>query len=433
MLTWKRLLTTLLPICVLLAITLLPDGMSGPEQSAHAAVAPPTTPICNPNLPANGIVQAPPPAPLTSPYKFDFGPGPVAPGYTQVLQSTAYNTVRGYGFTDTTGLTSVDRGAPDNLRRAFITSNKPFTFNANIPNGNYTVTVTLGDDKGTSATTVKAQFGRVVLNKVTTASGAFTQQAFTVNVITGQLNLQFAWTAPKIDAVEIQKVTAPTIFMAGDSTVCDQPPMADNPYLSYGAWGQMLTLYLKSGIAVADYAAAGRTSISFINEGRLDAILRVIKPEDYLFIQFGHNDEHAGSGSYPFTTYKAALQKYIDGARQHHAIPILVTPVARRSFDSNGKIIDTHGNFPVAMRQLAAADNVPLLDLTALSMSYFQTLGPIGTQSVFLFLKPGQSPDFPNGVSDNTHFSVNGGIQVAQLVAGAIKTQNIQPLASFFK
>jgi lysophospholipase L1-like esterase len=375
----------------------------------------------------------PPLHPPTFPAKFTFGSGPVATGYTPVLATTAYSAALGYGFASTTNLVSVDRGAPDALHRHYITSSKPFLFNMDVPNGNYNVTVIVGDNAATSANTIKAQCGRVVVNKLTTTSGQFSSQTFTVNVADGQLNLQFAWTAPKVEAVEVATApTATTLFLAGDSTLCDQPTQSD-PYISYGGWGQMLSVYFKPGVAIADYAKSGETSISFINEGRLDAILKVIKPGDYLFIQFGHNDEHAGSGSYPFTTYKAALQKYIDGARAHQAIPVLVTPVARRSFDSKGNIVDTHGNYPVAMRQLAAADNVQLIDLTALSMAYFQKLGPVGTQSVFFFLNPGVSPDYPNGVKDNTHFDVSGAILVAGLVTGAIKAQNIQPLASYLK
>jgi lysophospholipase L1-like esterase len=402
------------------------------HQSGQAVAA--TTPNVNgPTCPGITPVTTPIATPKL-PYKFDFGTGPVESGYTKIVPTTAYNATRGYGFADTTGLVAVNRGTPDNLHGDFITSSKPFTFNTDLPNGDYDVTVILGDADGTSATTVKAEFGRIALNKVTTTRGNFVQQTFTVNIADEQLNLQFAWTAAKVDGIEIAKASANTvtIFLAGDSTVCDQPPLSD-PYVSYGGWGQMLTPYFKQGVAIANYAAAGRTSISFINEGRLNDILNVIKPNDFLFIQFGHNDEHAGSGSYPFTTYEAALQKYIDGARAHKAIPILVTPVARRSFDSNGNIVDTHGDYPVAMRQLAAAQHVQLIDLTALSMAYFQSLGPIGTESVFFFIAAGVSPDFPNAVADDTHFQVNGALQVAQLVVGAIKTQNIQPLASYLQ
>jgi fibronectin type 3 domain-containing protein len=401
------------------------------HQRAQVLAAPSATNVNGPTCPGITPVTKPIATPKL-PYKFDFGTGPVATGYTKILPTTAYSSTRGYGFASTSGLSAINRGKPDSLHEDFITSSKPFTFNTDLPNGDYDVTVIMGDAAGTSANTVKAEFGRIALNKVTTAAGQFTQRTFTVNVADEQLNLQFAWTAPKIDGIEIAKASANTvtIFLAGDSTVCDQPPLSD-PYVSYGAWGQMLTSYFQPGVAIANYAAAGRTSISFINEGRLNDILNVIKPNDFLFIQFGHNDEHAGSGSYPFTTYEAALQKYIDGARAHKAIPVLVTPVARRSFDSNGNIVDTHGNYPVAMRQLAAAQHVQLIDLTALSMTYFQSLGPVGTESIFFFIKAGVSPDFPNAVSDNTHFQVNGALQVAKLVTGAIKTQNIQPLASY--
>lgn len=424
----KHIAFSFLLVLVVLAV-FIPNVI---RQSEHALAAPAalTANTNLPNCPGITPVTKPIAAPKL-PYKFDFGTGPVAAGYTKIAPTTAYSATRGYGFASTTGLVAVNRGAPDALHEDFITSSKPFTFNTDLPNGNYDVTIILGDNAGTSATTVKAEFGRITLNKVTTAAGQFMQQTFTVNVADEQLNLQFAWTAPKIDGIEIAKASASTvtIFLAGDSTVCDQPPLSD-PYVSYGGWGQMLTHYFKPGVAIANYAAAGRTSISFISEGRLNDILNVIKPNDFLFIQFGHNDEHAGSGSSPFTTYKAALQKYIDGARTHGAIPILVTPVARRAFDSSGNIIDTHGNYPVAMRQLAAADHVQLIDLTALSMTYFQSLGPVGTESIFFFLAAGVSPDFPDAVADNTHFQVNGAIQVAKLVVGAIRTQNIQPLAS---
>lgn len=418
-----------IPLLGLLAVVLafIPVTTS---QGGHASAAPAATNANQPNC--SGITPASSGANPTLPYKFDFGSGVAAAGYTKVLPATAYSAARGYGFASTTNLVAVNRGAPDTYHGDFITSSKPFTFNTDLPNGNYNVTVSLGDNAASSAATVKAEFGRLMMNKVTTAAGHFVTQTFTVNVADGQLNLQFTWTSPKVDGLEIAKASGVTVYMAGDSTVCDQPPLSD-PYISYGGWGQALPLYLKPGVAVANYAASGRTSISFIHQNKLNDILKVIQPNDYLFIQFGHNDEHSGSGSSPFTTYKAALQQYIDGARAHKAIPILVTPVARRSFDSQGNIVDTHGNYPVAMRQLAAADNVQLIDLTALSMAYFQKAGPTGTKSLFFFLNAGVSPDFPNGVADNTHFQVNGAIQVANLVAGAIKAQNIQPLASYLQ
>jgi lysophospholipase L1-like esterase len=399
-------------------------------QGRHASAAPAATNVNQPSC--TGITPASSGANPTLPYKFDFGSGAAAAGYTKVLPTTAYSAARGYGFASTANLVAVSRGAPDTYHGDFITSSKPFTFNTNLPDGNYNVTVSLGDNSGSSATVVKAEYGRLMMNKITTTAGHFVTQTFTVNVADGQLNLQFTWTNPKVDGLEIAKANAVTVYLAGDSTVCDQPPMSD-PYISYAGWGQALPLYLKQGVAVANYAAAGRTSISFIHQGKLNDILKVIKPNDYLFIQFGHNDEHSGSGSSPFTTYKAALQQYIDGALAHKAIPVLVTPVARRSFDSAGNIVDTHGNYPVAMRQLAAADHVQLIDLTALSMADLQKYGPTGSKSLLFFLNAGVSPDFPNGVSDNTHYQVNGAIEMARLVAGAIKSQNIQPLASYLQ
>jgi lysophospholipase L1-like esterase len=417
-----------IPFLVLLAVVIafIPVITAQGKRASAAPAANVNGPTCT------GITPASSGANPTLPYRFDFGSGAAAAGYTKILPTTAYSAARGYGFASTANLVAVSRGGPDTLHGDFITSSKPFTFNTNLPDGNYNVTVYMGDNAGTSANTVKAEYGRMVINKVTTTAGKFVTKTFSVNVADGQLNLQFTWNSPKIDGIEIAKAHVVTIYLAGDSTVCDQPPLS-YPYVSYGGWGQGLPLYFKPGVSIANYAAAGRTSISFIHQGKLNDILKVIQPNDYLFIQFGHNDEHAGSGSSPFTTYEAALQQYIDGAHAHNAIPVLVTPVARRSFDSSGKIVDTHGNYPVAMRQLAAKDKVQLIDLTALSMAYFQTLGPTGTKSVFGYFTAGESPDFPSAASDNTHFQISGAIQVANLVAGAIKSQNIQPLASYLQ
>jgi len=382
-------------------------------------------------------------------YKFDFGSGPVESSYTPVLPGTAYNASRGYGFASTTGLTASDRGAPDTLRRDFITSSSRFTFNVDVPNGNYNVTVTMGDHIATSATTIKAGYGRIVVDKLTTAAGQFARRTFTVNVRDGQLTLEFSWTAPKINAVQIEEANAVTLFLAGDSTVCDQFPMSD-PYIGYGGWGQMLTLYFNPGVAIANYANSGESTVSFWNEFYL-GMRDHIKANDYVFVQFGHNDEK----SVDIPTYRQYLKMYIDDVRQRKAIPVLITSVARRKFDDNGKLVDTHndypavmglaftdpngnpvdthGDYPAAMRQVAVEQNVALIDLTARSMAYFQSLGIEGTKSVFFFLDPQVSPDYPDGVEDNSHFSVSGAIQVARLVVEEIREKNIQPLASYLK
>ena len=380
-------------------------------------------------------------------YKFGFGSGPVEPGYTPVLPSTAYSSSRGYGFASPTGLASYDRGAPDALRRDLITNSSRFTFKVDVPNGNYNVTVTLGDHIATSATTIKAGDGRIVVDKLITAAGQFAQRAFTVNVRDGQLNLEFSWIAPKINAVQIEMVDAVTIFLAGDSTVCDQPPMSD-PYIGYGVWGQMLTLYFNPRVAIANYANSGESTVSFWNKF-YPGMRNHIQADDYVFIQFGHNDEKGVD----IPTFRRYLKMYIDDARQRKAIPVLITPVARRNFDSSGHLVDTHqdypavmglvftdpdgnpvdthGDYPAAMRQVAVEQNVALIDLTAKSMAYFQSLGVEGTKSIFFFLDPQVSPDYPEGVEDNSHFSVSGAIQVAWLVAEGIRERNIQPLASY--
>ena len=152
----------------------------------------------------------------------------------------------------------------------------------------------------------------------------------------------------------------PTVFIAGDSTVTDQPR---EPTTS---WGQMLPVFFKPDVAIANHAESGETLKSFITGLRLDKILSQIRKGDYLFMQFGHNDQKENwPQTYvePFTTYKQYLKVFIAEARRRGAIPVLVTPMQRRNFDGAGRIRNTLGDFPEAVRQTAAEEHVALIDL----------------------------------------------------------------------
>ncbi len=215
-----------------------------------------------------------------------------------------------------------------------------------------------------------------------------------------------------------------TVYLAGDSTVSnytsDLAPRA--------GWGQVVGEMFDGQVVVSNHAKPGRSSKSFIDEGRLDAILSQIKQGDYLFIQFGHNDEKIKYPSLytdPSTTYKSYLKQYIDGARSKGAIPVLVTPVERRRFTPSGKVFSTHGTYPAAMMALAKEENVPVIDLTGKSNELFQKLGPSKTKDVFLWLNPGDSPNYPNGVKDGTHFQEKGAREVAKLVIEEIVNKDI--------
>jgi lysophospholipase L1-like esterase len=207
----------------------------------------------------------------------------------------------------------------------------------------------------------------------------------------------------------------PTIFLAGDSTVTDQPR---DPTTS---WGQMLPrLFYSSGgpgVTVANHAESGETLKSFITALRLDKILSQMKQGDYLFLQFGHNDQKE---QWPqtyveaSTTYKEYLRDFIAEARRRGAQPVLVTPMHRRNFDANGKILETLGDYPEAMRQLAKEESVPLIDLHAMSAQFYEALGP--DKSAVAFGANGR---------DATHHSAYGAYELARAVVQGIQDNKL--------
>ncbi|MFJ9149251.1 rhamnogalacturonan acetylesterase [Streptomyces sp. NPDC102270] len=198
-----------------------------------------------------------------------------------------------------------------------------------------------------------------------------------------------------------------TLYIAGDSTAAQKYSDA----APETGWGMALPFFLRKDLAVANHAVNGRSSKSFIDEGRLDAILALIRPGDILLIQFAHNDEKTADPTRytePWTTYQDCLRRYIDGARAKGARPVLATPVERRKFDASGNALPTHGEYPAAMRALAEEERVALLDIQALSLALWQRLGVEETKKYFNWTATEQ---------DNTHFNPPGAIAVARLVA----------------
>jgi lysophospholipase L1-like esterase len=172
-----------------------------------------------------------------------------------------------------------------------------------------------------------------------------------------------------------------------------------------------LPFFLHKDRPVSNHAVNGRSSKSFVDEGRLDVILQAIQPGDFLLIQFGHNDQKVSDPSRytePWSTYQEYLRMYVDGARARGARPVLATSVERRRFDGEGKALTSHGEYPAAMRALAAAERVALLDVQALSLALWQELGVEGTKAYFNWTESEQ---------DNTHFNPPGAIAVARMVA----------------
>lgn len=215
-----------------------------------------------------------------------------------------------------------------------------------------------------------------------------------------------------------------TVFLAGDSTVANYP----NARAPKAGWGQMMDDMFDEHITVKNEAVPGRSSKSFIKEGRLDRILNQIHKGDYLFIQFGHNDEKMGDPARytePTTTYKRYLKQYIDGSRKRGAIPVLVTPVERRQFSDDDQALATHGQYSVAMIEVGKEENVAVIDLNKKSRELFQQLGPEKTKDLFLFLNAGENHNFPKGVKDNIHFQEKGAYMMARLVVMEIKSQKL--------
>lgn len=215
-----------------------------------------------------------------------------------------------------------------------------------------------------------------------------------------------------------------TLHIAGDSTAAQKYADA----APETGWGMALPFFLGRSLTVANHAMNGRSSKSFIDEGRLAALLEEVREGDLLLIQFGHNDEKTedpARGTDPYTTYQDCLRQYVHGARSRGARPVLLTPVERRRFADDGTAKPTHGEYPAAMRALAAEERVPLLDLQTLTLARWQELGPDGTQAYFNWLEPGQSPNYPDGRQDNTHFQPRGAVEAARLVARALVARKV--------
>jgi lysophospholipase L1-like esterase len=206
-----------------------------------------------------------------------------------------------------------------------------------------------------------------------------------------------------------------TLYIAGDSTAAQKYADA----APETGWGMALPFFLREDLAVANHAVNGRSSKSFVDEGRLDAVLAAIRPGDLLLVQFGHNDEKSADPTRytePWTTYQDHLRLYIEGARAHGARPVLATSVERRKFDADGNAVPTHGDYPAAMRALAEDERVALLDIEALSLALWQRLGVEETKKYFNWTATEQ---------DNTHFNPPGAIAVARLVAGELLHRHV--------
>ncbi|MFT3782933.1 MAG: rhamnogalacturonan acetylesterase [Nibricoccus sp.] len=366
----------------------------------------------------------------TASRKFSFGASKAPEGYITVAADAVYSDARGYGFEPGAAITA--KPAEKLPSGGYITSEKPFYFSVALPEGNYRVTLSLGAPGEESETTVKAELRRLMLQQAKTAKGDVATQRFVVNIRTphidgspddvglkprektmeiwawdNRLTLEFNGAKPCVSGLEITRDdTVPTVYLTGDSTVCDQPR---EPWAS---WGQMLTRFFKPDIAVANHAESGEALRSSRNAHRFEKIFSTLKKGDFVIIQFGHNDEkEKGEGIGAFTSYKTDLARLVDEVRENGGTPVLVTPMHRRTFDANGKITNSHGDYPEAVRQVAREKSAALIDLHAMSKDFYEALGAEKSAVAFSTV---------DGKVDGTHHNAYGAYELAKCVAKGI-------------
>ena len=214
-----------------------------------------------------------------------------------------------------------------------------------------------------------------------------------------------------------------TVHMIGDSTIANKPVIPANPERG---WGQVLHMYFKDSVRVENYAQNGRSSKSFIAEGRWDKVVSAISPGDFVIIQFGHNDEKTNNvkvGTAPFGEFTTNLVRFIRESREHQAIPILATPVARRKFDASGTLTNSHGVYPEAVRKVAEVEKVPLLELTTATEKLLQKLGPESSKRLFDWNPAGEFASDSKKLEDDTHFNSYGASRVCDLAVVEIEAR----------
>lgn len=298
--------------------------------------------------------------------------------------------------------------------------------------GNYRITLTI---TGPARISVMAESRRLMLEDVAVAAGKIAQHSFIVNVRDAtlpapernapggmgvrlstreesglnwddRLTLEFLSDRAAVQSVTVEPVTVPTLFLLGDSTVTDQP---DDPAAS---WGQMLTRFMADDIAVANHAWSGETLKSFATNYRLAKVLSLVQPGDIVAMQFGHNDQKA---QWPQTyvaagsTYDAWLAAYIAEVRLRGATPVLINSPERRNYDAGGRIVPSLAGYPAAVRQVAAAQGVPLVELTEGTVAFYEALGPEEAAKAF-----------SDGGRDRTHHNTYGAYQLGRIIAARL-------------
>lgn len=370
-------------------------------------------------------------------YKFDFTQGKKPKdGYTKITATDKYSKEKGYGYDL--------QPAPEGKSIA------PFFFSVAVPDGNYHVTAIIGNKTRVGETSVRGESRRLFFENLQTKKGEQKECTFTINKRNphisdtedvkikprerfklnwdDKLTLEFNGDAPTLSELIIERVNdVPTVFLCGNSTVVDQ----DNE--PWASWGQMIPRFFNDSICFANYAESGESANTFIGAGRLKKALSQMKAGDYVFMEFGHNDQkQKGPGIGAYYSFMTSLKTFVDETRARGANPVLVTPTQRRSFDENGKIKDTHENYPEAMRWLAAKENVPLIDLNEMTRTLYEAMGVDESQHAFVHYPAGTYPGQDRALADNTHFNPYGAYEISKCIIEGMKKAGL-PIVKFLR
>ena len=347
--------------------------------------------------------------------------------FFDLSKDITYSSETGYGYDFNT--------KPQN-----INNKKPSFYSIDVEDGNYKVTFEIGSDEYDADTTIRTESRRLLVHNLATKKGEFKKLTYVVhkktpNISDGtkvslkerekgilnwddKLTFEFNGDAPAVKSLSIEKDNkAVTLFLCGDSTVVDQD---GEPWAS---WGQMIPTWFDENVCIANYAESGLTSSTFLGQKRLNKILDMIKPGDYVFVEFGHNDEKdKGDNAGAFLNYATNLRTYISRVKEKQGNVVILSPTARRQFNG-GKIVNTHGDYPEAALQVAESEGVYFIDLTTLTTELNEAYGSSLSTKFYVHYPAGAYGEA--ALKDNTHFNPFGAYEISKCVVMGLKSLDI--------
>ncbi len=378
-------------------------------------------------------------------WKFVFG-SQSKTGFTRVAPTNVYALANGYGFDfgfdDVVKYTPGNDGiegkpSPKNPYNwtgmpFYAPKRQAFMFSANVPVGNYEVRITMGGKDSASRATIRAEQRRLMIEDWVVPAGRVETRVIHVNRrrkgtslttreqgyidLDDRITIEFNGDHPILSELEITKIdTAITVYLAGNSTVVDQP---QEPW---GAWGQVFPRFFKPGVAISNQAESGLSAQSFVG-ARLDNILATLKAGDYVFVEFGHNDAKNATAT---ANYSANLTTFATKVKAKGGKTVLVTPTARNMWSGTKADNSALADFVAKMKSVSAAQGIDYLDLNAASISFIEALTPSNSKKAYCYFPANTMPGQSAAVSDGTHWNGYGAYELAKWMATAVKKKNL--------